>query len=113
MNKIIFAHLNINSIRKNLDQLADLIKEKIDVLMISESKIDESFPNSQFFLDRTPYRLHRNTNGRGIMLFVRNDTPSKMISIEHLLTKSLLRKKNLRKKRWLINCSYNPNNGNI
>ena len=45
LNKIIFAHLNINSIRNKFDQLADLVKGKIDVLMISESKIDDSFPD--------------------------------------------------------------------
>ena len=80
--------------------------------MISESKIDYYFPNSQFFLDgySTPYRLDRNRNGGGIMLFVRNDIPSKMISIEKLPTESFLIELNLRKKRWLINCSYNPNN---
>ena len=78
--------------------------------MISESKIDDSFPDSQFFLDgySTPYRLDRNRNGGGIMLFVRNDIPSKMISIEKLPTESFLIELNLRKKRWLINCSYNP-----
>ena len=51
LNKIFSTHLNITSIRKKLDQLADLIKRKIDVLMISESKIDDSIPDSQFFLD--------------------------------------------------------------
>ena len=115
LNKIIFAHLNINSIGNKFDQLADLIKRKINVLIISESKTDDSFPDSQFFLDAysTPYRLDRNRNGGGIMLFVRNDIPSKMISIENLPTEGFLIKLNLRKKRWLINCSYNPTNGNI
>ena len=47
------------------------------------------------------------------MLFVRNDIPSKMICIEKLPTESFLIELNLRKKKWLINCSYNPNNGNI
>ena len=50
LNEIIFAHLNINSIRKKFDQLADLIKGKIDVSMISESKIDNSIPDSHFCL---------------------------------------------------------------
>ena len=49
LNKIIFAHININSIRNKFDQLAFLIKGKIDVLIISVSKIDDSFPDSQFF----------------------------------------------------------------
>ena len=51
LNKIIFAHLNINSIRNKFVQLSGLVKGKIDVLMKSESKIDDSFPDSQFFLD--------------------------------------------------------------
>ena len=115
LNKIIFAYLNINSIRNKFDHLADLIKGKIDVLMISESKIDDSFRDSQFFLDgySTPHRLDRKRNGGGKMLFVRNDIPSKKISIEKLPTESFLIELYLRKKRWLISYSYNPNNGNI
>ena len=115
LNKITFAHLNINSIRNKFDQRADLIKGKIDVSMVSESKIDDSFSDSQFFLDgySTPYRLEQNRNKGSIMLFVRNDIPSKMISIEKLSTESFLIELNLRKNTWLINCSYNPNNGNI
>ena len=75
--------------------------------MVSESKVEDSFPDSQFFLDgySTPYRLDRNRNGGGIKLFVRNDNPSKMISIEKLPIESFLIELNLRKKKWLINCS--------
>ena len=116
MNKIIFAHLNINSVRNKFDQVADLMKGKIGELMTSESKIDDSFHDSQFFIDgySAPYRLHRNRNGGGIMLFVRNDIPSKIISIEKLPIESFLIELHLRKKKWLtINCSYNRNNGNI
>ena len=45
------------------------------------------------------------------MLFVRNDISSKMISIEKLPTENFLIELNLRKTRWLINYSYNRNNG--
>ena len=38
LNKIIFAHLNIKSIRNKFDQPTDLIKGKIDILMVSKSK---------------------------------------------------------------------------
>ena len=34
-NKLVFAHLNINSIRNNFELLSDQIKGNIDVLMIS------------------------------------------------------------------------------
>ena len=43
---------------------------------------------------------------------MRNDIPSKMISIEKLPTDIFLIELNLRKKKLLINCSCNPNNGN-
>ena len=64
LNKLIFSHLNINSIRNTNDILADIIKDKIDILMISESKVDNSFPDGQFFLDGfgTPFGLDGNRN---------------------------------------------------
>ena len=49
LNKIVVGHLNINSIRNMFDFLAHLVKGNINVLMISETKLDESYPPSQFF----------------------------------------------------------------
>ena len=43
-NRLIFAHLNINSVRNKFDLLAEIIKSNIDILMISETKLDSSFP---------------------------------------------------------------------
>ena len=51
LNKIISAHIKINSMRNKLEQLTDLIKGEIDILTVSESKINHSFPDSQFFSD--------------------------------------------------------------
>ena len=44
MNKIIVGQLNINSIRNKFDFLAQQVKGNIDILMISETKLNESFP---------------------------------------------------------------------
>ena len=44
MNKIITGRLNINSIRNKFDFLAQQVKGNIDILMISETKLNESFP---------------------------------------------------------------------
>ena len=46
MNTIIFGHLNINSIRNKFDLFVDLVKSKIDIILVSETKIDKTFPNS-------------------------------------------------------------------
>ena len=43
--------------------------------MISETKTDEAFPESQFIIEvfSEPYRLYCTVNGRGILLYLRED----------------------------------------
>ena len=76
--------MNINSLRNKFGLLKDQIKGNIDILMISEIKIDDTFPHGQFFIEgfSTPYRLDRDLNGGGILLYVREDIPSNLIPIE-------------------------------
>ena len=83
LNRVILAQLNINSIRNKFDLLAEGIKGKVDVLMISETKIDESFPSRQFFIEgfTPPYRLDRNCHDSGILVHVREDILSKLIKM--------------------------------
>jgi len=50
VGKIIMATLNINSIRNKFEQLKMLISGNIDVLVITETKLDDSFPKGQFFI---------------------------------------------------------------
>ena len=47
-NKLIIVHLNINSLRNKLEFLFEFIRGKTDILIISETKIDENFPLGQF-----------------------------------------------------------------
>ena len=95
--------------------MADIIKDNIDIFMISESKLDDSFPDSQFLIEGfgKPFRLDRNRNGGGIMLFIRSDIPAKVISTDKNPFESFYVELNFRKKKCLLNCSYNPNNNNI
>ena len=75
VNKLIIAHLNINSLRNKFEFLVEFIRGKVDILMISETTVDESFPLGQFKVNgfNAPFRLDRNSNGGGIMLFVQED----------------------------------------
>ena len=68
-NKLVFAHININSLRNKFELLVDQVKGNIDVLMISETKIDDSFPLENFLIRglSKPYRLDRETLGGGIL----------------------------------------------
>ena len=45
---VIIGHLNVNSLRNKFTAVEELIKRKIDIGLISETKIDESFLNEQF-----------------------------------------------------------------
>ena len=51
-----------------------MVTEEIDILMITETKLDDSFPASQFLIQGfcTPFRLDRNENGGGILLYIRS-----------------------------------------
>ena len=74
--------------------------------MISEAKIDASFPIGHFLLNgySTPFRLDCNAHGRGILLYVRED----ILHVEENPIESFFVEINLRNKiKWLISCSYN------
>ena len=51
-----------------------MLTRDISVLMFTETKLDDSFPVSQFEIDgfSTPFRLDRNKNGGGILLYIRS-----------------------------------------
>ena len=71
-NRIIMAHLNINSIRNKFEMLKEVVGTKIDILLISETKLDDTFPLNQFVLEvfTPPCKLDRAKHGGGLMLFV-------------------------------------------
>ena len=48
-NDVVFAHININSLRNKFELLADQVKVNIDVLMISETKLMIVFPLGTFY----------------------------------------------------------------
>ena len=115
LNKLIFAHLNINSIRNKFEELISQVKGTVDVLMISETKIDDSFPIANFLIDgfSQPYRIDRNSSGGGIMLYVREDIPSNLLKVETLSIEGFYVELKLRSENWLISCSYNPDRNAI
>ena len=76
-----------------------MINKNIDPLLISETKTDSSFPSVQFHLEgyATPYRLDKNANGSGIMLYMREDIPWKLLNTA-LSTEGFFAEIRLRKK---------------
>ena len=111
LRRLIFAHSNINSLRSKFDALVDQIKGNVDILKISETELDKSFPEGQFKIPgfTSPFRRERNEFGGGIMVFVTEDLPFKVISKETSSIEGMFIELNFRKKNWLLRCSYNPN----
>ena len=83
--------------------------------MVSETKLDNSFPVGQFLIDGygPPIRLDGDIHGGGLMLFVRDDIPFKLLSLENKPMESFYVEINLRKTKWLLCCFYNPSRSNI
>ena len=66
-NNVIIAHLNMNHFAKNLDMINTIIPGNVDIIIFGETKLDSSYPTSQFLMDgfSKPYRQDRNCNGGG------------------------------------------------
>ena len=69
------AHININSMRHKFLPLSNLLlRSMLDALFLQETKIDESFPDSQFYIPNFKlYRKDVNSNIGGIMMYFRSD----------------------------------------
>ena len=110
VNKIIIGTLNINSLAPKFELLKEIIGKNLDIITIQETKLDASYPAGQFLIDgySQPYRLDRNRNGGGVMIYVREDIPSKLLN-KHNFTvpiEGLFIEVNLRKTKLLFFGSY-------
>ena len=68
---LFFGHLNVNSIRNKFVSIEELIKRTFDIFLISETKIDDSFPNAQFKIEGyKTFRKDRDAFGGGLLFYV-------------------------------------------
>ena len=109
-DNIIVGTLNINSISPKFDEFKLMVSGFFDVVIVTETKLDDSFPKAQFCIDgfSIPYRLDRNRNGGGLMIYVRDDIPSKMLT-KHNLPEDIeaaFIELNFRKCKWLLCATY-------
>ena len=80
---LIMAHININSLRNKFDMRTNSFSEQIDILMISETKLDDTFPQALYHLKdfSNPYRLDINSHAGRILVYVRNRIPSNLVKL--------------------------------
>ena len=84
--KVITGHLNINSIPNKFEGIMDLVGKTLDVFLISETKIDCTFPEAMFSYNgfSMPHRKDRVLGVGGLLLYANEDIPSRQLK-EHIL----------------------------
>ena len=114
--RLIIGHLNINSLQNKFEPLKSIIQQNVDIIMISETKLDDSFPSNQFVLEgfSSPFRLDKNCRSGGIVIYIREDIPCKELK-KHDLPKDvegIYIELVLRNNKWILFGGYNPKKEN-
>ena len=102
--------------RNKFDDLKEVIIGNLDVLVVTETKLDSTFPSEQFRIDGyCLYGIDRNSNGGGVSIYVRNDLASRNLStlVNNTDLEGIFIEINLRKKKWLLYGGYNNKKQNI
>ena len=96
--------------------LRSLTKDNIDILVISVTNIDNSFPSNQFSIDgyNPLYRLDRYQDRGGILVYFRTGIPNKKLKINiSENVEGMIFDMIISNKKWLIFTGYNPKKEHI
>ena len=87
-----------------------MVSGYFDVIIVTETKLNDSFLKAQFCIDgfSIPYRLDRNRKSGRLMIYVRDDIPSKRLT-KHNLPEDIeaaFTELNFRQCKWLLCAKY-------
>ena len=110
--RVTVGHLNINSIPNKLNGIMDMVRQNLDVFLISETKIDNTFPDAQFVCNgySNPHRRDRFLGGGGLLMYINENIPSRVLKLHktpediEILSVEI----NLKKQKWCIVGIYRP-----
>ena len=115
---LIVVHFNIDSITAEgrLEQLKVVCQTlKLDVLIITESKLDESIPNSMIEINNfhEPLRRDRNRHGGGCLIYIsENLTFKQMSKLQSDKYEHIWADVKVNEKIYSINALYRPSTDN-
>ena len=109
VNGLIVTQLNINPVRNKSESLKEMVSTNDVILLTCETKLDFSFSKAHLHIPSfgEPYRFNRNGKGGGILSHIRDGVPSKLTE-SNMIIEGFFVEINLRKKKWILCCSYNP-----
>ena len=113
---VTIGYLNVCHIRNKFERLVSMINGNIDVLCFAETKLDSSFPITNFIIPgySTPYRLDgpkvKEASG-GLLIYVKEDIPTKLLNKRFRLPtdfQAIPLELNFKKSKWLLISIYRP-----
>ena len=113
VNRVVTGNQNINSLPNKFNQLKELVLKDVDILVLAERKLDDSFPNSQFSVDglSKSFRIDRNRSAGGVgNVYVWDVIPKKLLT-KHFFPndiEGLFLELNFGKCKWLLLGTYHP-----
>ena len=111
------AHLNINFLYKKIEGLTLFIQDKFDIQVLSETKLDDTYMSNQFQIEgfSIPFRADRNAHGGGLLIYVRDEIPCKILTNQELPSnvEAIFIEFNLKNSKWLLTGGYNPHKDSI
>ena len=94
-----------------------LLGKLLDIICISETKLDETFPTAQFATEgfSKPYLLDITSNSGGLLFYDKANLPSKLISFCNLSSEiqCIPIELNISTKKYALLSIYRPPNQNI
>ena len=106
------AHLNLNSLKNKINYIRILIQDiPLDYFVLSETKLDKSFPTAQFRIPGYEKRARNDQNkyGGGLIEYVKKGVICKRIQKLKMLTnESVFSELTIAKKKWLYLGIYRP-----
>ena len=109
---LLIGYLNLNSLRnKIVDDREVFEKLQLDYFVLSETKLGDSFPSAQFYIENFEIRNRRDRdkNGGGIIEFKRKGFIVKKIKeYETKVCETIGSEFNISKKKWFCLSVYRP-----
>ena len=110
------SHLNINSLRYKITELREILtKSNLEILTVSETKLDDQFPDNLFHVDGYHiFRRDRNSFGGGLMTFIKSDIPSRRREqFESTHIEMTCVEITISKRKWAVISVYRPPRSSI
>ena len=111
------GYLDINHFENKVINFAEIYRQAPkDIICVDETKLDSSYPDSQFLRDGyqfPPFRKDKNKYGGGKIVYVREGFIAKRLAnLERNTSETICIEVTISKKKWCIIFFYRPPHSN-